>query len=178
MSAAVAHGPILIDEPALHQLAQAGYRWKDGQIDLVRYRWLLPPDWVLATDLPARPRNGIEPLCGAGDRATGLTAVLGVLRGCSDPPHQLVARGAAAGARVTSFTSRSGPVGERVELRDGKTVVTTVHAFSAGAQPYRFFVAALGAGHDPAVQKVLRTIGSALSLAEDLDAIRRGRLHG
>jgi hypothetical protein len=176
MSTAAALAPIVIDEPALTELAQAGYRWKDGQAELARYRWLLPPDWVLAAQLPARPRNGIDPLCGAGDRSGRSTAVLGFLRGVNDPPHVLITRGAAPGARVSSFGARSGPVAERVEQRDGKLIVTTIHAFSAGGEPYRFFIAALSA--DLGATQTLRTIGAALSLADDLDRFRTGRLQG
>jgi hypothetical protein len=178
MSPAAALAPIVIDEPRLRQLAAAGFRWKEGSADLVRYRWLLPPDWVLAAELPAAAPKGIQPLCGAGDRAGRLTAVLGFLSGISEAPAALLARGAGPGAAIGSFASRVGPVAERIERQNGKLVVSAVHAFTAAAVPYRFFVAALGPEGDGGVAAVLRTVASALSLADDLDRFRAGRLHG
>jgi hypothetical protein len=178
MSAAAALAPVVIDEPRLQQLASAGFRWKEGQAELVRYRWLLPPDWVLAAQLPAAMPGGIQPLCGAGDRGGRLTAVLGFLRGIADSPDVLLRRGAAAGARFASFRSRVGPVAERVEQREGKLVVSAVHAFTAGRDAYRFFLAGVGPAGDNDAERVLRTVATALSLADDLDRFRAGRLHG
>ena len=168
--------PITIDEPALFRLAEAGFRWTEGQTGLVRFRWLLPPDWVAAATLPPKGRGPIEPLRGVGDKERRFTAVLGVLRGFTDAPHQLLERSAAPGARMTLFTSRSGPVAERIEDRDGRTTVTTAHAFSASGEPYRFLISAVGPSGDS--EQMLRTLGSALSLADDLDRLRMGRLNG
>lgn len=81
--------PPLLDDPALQQLAATGFRFSEGEAHLVRYRWLLPPDWIAAATLPAKGKSGIEPLCGVGDRAQRFQAVLGLLRGCGDPPHRL-----------------------------------------------------------------------------------------
>lgn len=170
--------PILIDEPALTRLAAAGYRFSEGQTGLVRYRWLLPPAWVAAATVPARGRNGIEPLCGVGDPTRRFTAVLGVLRGCAEPPHLLVERGAPPSAQISVFSSRVGAVAERVDRRDGRITVTTVHAVVAGGEPYRFLVAALGPGDERDALTTLRTLGAALSLADDLDRSRPLRLGG
>jgi hypothetical protein len=184
MSTAPVLAPVVIDEPKLQQLASAGFRWTEGHAELVRYRWLLPPDWVLAAQLPAAAPQGIQPLCGAGDRAGRLTAVLGFLRGVSESPETLLRRGAAAGALFASFRSRAGMVAERIERRggqggiDGKLVVSAVHAFTAGGAAYRFFLAAVGPAADPHAEQVLRTVASALSLANDLDHFRAGKLHG
>jgi len=190
MSTAPVFAPVVIDEPKLQQLASAGFRWKEGHAELVRYRWLLPPDWVLAAQLPAAAPQGIQPLCGAGDRAGRLTAVLGFLRGVSESPETLLRRGAAAGALFASFRSRAGMVAERIERHagqggqgcqgseDGKLVVSAVHAFTAGGTAYRFFLAAVGPAADPHAEQVLRTVASALSLANDLDHFRAGKLHG
>jgi hypothetical protein len=177
MRSALAPTPILIDEPTLTDLAAAGHRWKEGQAGLVRYRWLLPPTWVLAAELPATPAGGITPLCGGGERGGGVTAVLGYLRGNDVPPDRLVARGAGPGVALSSFRSRAGAVAERIETREGKIVVTMVHAFVAGGDAYRFFIAAIGPADRPEVLPALRTMGVALSLADDLDAFRRGPLH-
>ena len=177
MSTAAAINPLTIDEPALHRLAGDGYRWSEGQAGLVRYRWLLPPEWVAAAELPASKR-AIEALLGVGDRSGQYTAVLGVLRGHADPPGQLLERSAAPGASIRVFQSRAGLVAERIERRDGRLTVTTAHAFAAGGEPYRFLI--LGVAHREAddALTVLRTIGSALSLSDDLSNLRRGRLHG
>ena len=179
MSSAAALAPVVIDEPRLQHLASAGFRWKEGQAELVRYRWLLPPDWVLAAQLPVATPGGIQPLCGAGDRAGRLTAVLGFLRGVNEAPEALLRRGAAPGALFSSFRSRVGPVAERIQ-RDsaGKLVVSAVHAFSAAGASYRFLLAGVGPAGDTEAERVLRTVATALSLADDLDRFRAGRLHG
>jgi hypothetical protein len=179
MSAAAALAPVVIDEPRLMQLASAGFRWKEGQADLVRFRWLLPADWVLAAQLPAATPGGIQPLCGAGDRGGRLTAVLGFLHGVNEAPEALLRRGAAPGALFSSFRSRVGPVAERIQ-RDsaGKLVVSAVHAFTAAGASYRFFLAGVGPAGDTEAERVLRTVATALSLADDLDRFRAGRLHG
>jgi hypothetical protein len=177
MPVASALAPVVIDEPSVQQLASAGFRWKQGQAQLARYRWLLPPDWVLAAQLPAATPGGIQPLCGAGDRGGRLTAVLGFLRGIADSPEALLRRGAAADARFASFRSGVGAVAERIEQREGKLVVSAVHAYTAGRETYRFFLAAVGPS-DPQAKTVLRTVVTALSLADDLDRLRAGRLHG
>jgi hypothetical protein len=176
VSAAVA--PVVIDEPKLQQLASAGFRWKEGQADLVRYRWLLPPDWVLAAQLPASTPGGIQPLCGAGDRGGRLTAVLGFLQGVNEAPDVLLRRGAAPGALFSSFRSRVGPVAERIQRDGGKLVVSAVHAFTAAGASYRFFLAGVGPASDAEAERLLRTVATALSLADDLDRFRAGRLHG
>jgi hypothetical protein len=175
--------PILIDEPALRALAEAGYRWLQGRARGTMYRWLLPPDWVLAAEVPGHPPNGVEPLSGGGDRGGKLTAVLTVLKDCADPPGVLVSRGAGPGAQFGAFHSRAGAVAERLETKQGKTLVMTAHAFTAGGQPQRFVIAALGAGTDAETQRCLRMLGTALvlhdELASALDGARLGgRLHG
>jgi hypothetical protein len=175
--------PLVVDEPALRGLADAGYRWQQGQAAGALYRWLLPPDWVLAADIPRRQANGVEPLSGGGDRAGRFTAVLTVLRGSVESPSVLVSRGAAPGARVGTFRSRAGLVAERLEHKDGKTLVMTAHAFTAGTQPLRFVIAALGAGEDAETARRLRLLGTALALHDELasavDGARLGgRLHG
>ena len=175
--AAALSSPLLLDDPALQRLAGAGFRFSEGEVHLVRYRWLLPPDWVAAATLPAKGRSGIEPLCGVGDRAQRFQAVLGVLRGCADPPHRLLVGGADRDARITCFSSRAGAVAERLERKGERTVVTTVHAFAAAGEPYRFFVAASGP-RDDVSEKLLRTLGAALSLADALEGVRAGRLAG
>src|SRR5688500_15938235 len=88
--------PLLLDDATLLALGEAGYRWKEGQGGRARYRWLLPPDWVLAADLPGPQANGLEPLCGAGDRSGRLTAILALARS-TDDPETMAARGAAPG---------------------------------------------------------------------------------
>jgi hypothetical protein len=173
----------VIDEPALGALADAGYRWKAGQAAGASYRWLLPPEWVMAAEIPARQPNGVEPLCGGGDPAGRFSAVLTMLRGCTDAPDVLVARGAGPGAQVGTFRSRAGVVAERLEQKDGKTLVMAAHAFSAAGQPLRFVIAAVGAGEDAETQRRLRVLGTALSLQDELasavDSARLvGRLHG
>ena len=178
MSTAAAPAPVAIDEPALLSLAEAGYRWTEGRAGLVRFRWLLPPDWLGAATLPPAGRGGIERLRGVGDRDGRFTAVLGVLRDCSLAPHQLLERGAGPGATIAVFSSRAGAVAERVERRDGRLTVTTAHAFSAGGEPYRFLISAVGPADDPQSRTVLRTLGAALSLADDLDRFRTIRVSG
>ncbi len=169
--------PILIDDTALAALGQAGHRWNEGRAAGVRYRWLLPPDWVLAGTLPENQSKGLEPVCGAGDRAGRVTAVLTVAR-TSDPPATLVARGASGGAQLTTFRSRNGPGAERVEENGGLTTVTTAHAFAAAGGPLRFLIAARGPS-DPETVTRLRTLGVALSLIDEVDAtIDRLRLGG
>jgi hypothetical protein len=174
---AAAPAPIAIDEPGLFRLAEAGYRWTEGHVGPVRFRWLLPPGWVGAGSLPPTGRGGIERLRGVGDRAGRFTAVLGVLRGCSEAPHQLLARSAAPGATISVFSSLAsgGPVAERIERRDGRTAVTTVHGFTAGGEAYRFFISAVGPSDSAADQPgfadaglLLRTLGTALALSDDL----------
>jgi hypothetical protein len=179
-----APAPIAIDEPALFRLADAGYRWTEGQIGPVRFRWLLPPRWVGAAQLPATGRGGVERLRGVGDREGRFTAVLGVLRDCAEAPHQLLARNAAAGATITVFSSRASgfPVAERIERRDGRTAVTTVHAFAAGGQSFRFLISAVGpaeaAGDEADPSAVLRTLGTALALTDELSHLRPIALQG
>ena len=177
MSTANAHAPITIDEPGLFRLAEAGYRWTEGQAGLVRYRWLLPPGWVCAADLPPRERNPIEALMGVGDWGGQFTAVLGLLRGFEAHPRELLTRNAAPGATTTLFSSRSGPVAERIERRNGRLTVTTAHAFSAAGEPYRFLISAVAREDSADARSVLRTVGTALSLADGLDSLRLGRLH-
>ena len=149
--------------------------WR-GEITLAFRRWIRPSvraGGSLRTALGVVRIGAVEKV----DRSGRLTAVLGVLRGPSREPSELAATGAAPGARLGAFVSRAGPVGERVELRDGKKLVLTVHGFQAGSESYRFFVTSMGAADDPAAEEVLRTIGAALSL-EDLAPFVRGRLHG
>jgi hypothetical protein len=177
--------PIAIDEPALFRLAEIGYRWTSGQTGAVSFRWLLPPGWVGAARLPPSGRGGVERLSGVGDREGRFTAVLGVLHGCGLSPHQLLAHNAAAGAAVTMFSSRTNgfPVAERIERRDGRLTVTTVHAFVAGGQDHRFLISAVGpataaTAGDPDPRTVLRTLGSALALTDETQPLRAITLHG
>jgi hypothetical protein len=176
--------PIAIDEPALFRLAETGYRWTSGQTGAVGFRWLLPPGWVGAARLPPPARGGVERLCGVGDRDGGFTAVLGVLRGCALSPHQLLSHNAGPGATVTTFFSRTNgfPVAERIERRDGRLTVTTVHGFVAGGEDHRFLISAVGPGTavagDPDPRTVLRTLGSALALTEESQPLRAITLQG
>ncbi len=175
--------PLLIDEPTLRSLADAGYRWKQGAAAGTLYRWLLPPDWVMAAEIPPRQPSGVEPLCGGGDRAGRVTAVLTLLSGCTDSPATLVKRGAAPDANFGMFRSRAGLVAERVESKGGKTLVMTAHAFRSAGQEQRFVIAAVGAGEDADTQRQLRVLGTALALHDELaelaEGVRRaGRLGG
>jgi hypothetical protein len=177
VSTAAATTPITIDEPALVRLARGGYRWTEGQAGLVRYRWLMPPGWVAAAELP--PGNGpIQPLLGVGDRNGTFTAVLAVLRGHQDSRRQLLERSAAPGASIVVFRSRTGLVAERIERRDGRLTVTTAHTFTAAGEPYRFLILGVAHREPEDALAVLRTVGTALSLSDDLATLRRSRLHG
>jgi hypothetical protein len=167
--------PIALDDSALAALGRAGHRWTVGHVAGVRYRWLLPPDWVMAGTLPGRQSNGLQPVCGAGDRAGRLTAVLVVANGQSDAPATMVGRGATEEAEVITFQSRHGQVAERLEETDGRTTVTTAHAFSSGGQPLRFLIAAQGPSDSDAVTS-LRTVGVALSLTQEVETVDRLRL--
>jgi hypothetical protein len=180
---AALRSPVVIDEPALGGLARAGYRWLEGQAGPVRYRWLLPGDWVLAATLPpGRPgaHGTLERLRGVGDPSGRFTAVLGMLRACAEAPHQLVKRGAGPDAQYALYSSRVGPVAERVERRDAQTLVTVAHAFNTGGEQYRFCIAALGPAAEADSLGMLRLLGSALSLSADpgLTANRPLRLPG
>lgn len=170
--------PVVIDDARLQRLAAHGYRWLEGRVEHVRYRWLLPPDWVLASELPARTRGGIVPLAGGGDRQGRATGALGFLAGANTSPLELVQRGASGKARIGSFSARLGPVAERVESHGGKMTVTTVHAFRAGGESFRFFVAAIGLAAGSAMEDALRTVGLGLSLFDEWSERRRERLHG
>lgn len=66
---------------------------------------------------------------------------------------------------------------ERIERKGDRTVVTTVHAHDVAGDPCRFFVAAIGP-RDNGSEKLLRTLGAALSLADSLERLRPGRLAG
>jgi hypothetical protein len=170
--------PVLIDDTALAALGRAGHRWQEGHAAGVRYRWLLPPDGVLAGALPDGQPNGLQPVCGAGDRAGRWTAALVVVRGNSETPATLVARGASQGAEVITFQSRNGPVAERLEQDGARTTVTTAHAFTRGGELLRFLIAATGPS-DPEAVTLLRTLGVALSLTDEVDeTIDRLRLGG
>jgi hypothetical protein len=167
---AALRSPVVIDEPALGVLARAGYRWLEGRVGAVLYRWLLPPDWVEAAALPpGRPgaHGTLERLRGVGDPGGRFTAVLGVLRGCYEAPHQLLRRGAGPGAQYALYHSRVGAIAERVERRDAQTLVTVAHAYAGdtGDAGYRFCVAALGPADDPEAAERLRVLGSGLSLS-------------
>jgi hypothetical protein len=180
---AALRSPVVIDEPALAGLARAGYRWLEGRVGVVNYRWLLPPGWVEAAALPpGRPgaHGTLERLRGVGDAGGRFTAVLGVLRGCQEAPHQLLKRGAGTGAQYALYSSRSGPIAERVERRDAQTLVTVAHAFDVGRDGYRFCIAALGPADDAGATDVLRVLGSGLTLSADppLDVFLPGRLPG
>jgi hypothetical protein len=181
--AAILASPIVIDDEALLALARAGHRWLEGHAGRARYRWLLPPDFVLGTQLPDPPVPGLQPVCGGGDRAGRLTAVMGLVLGRDVPPEALAGRGAGPGARVNRFNSRNGAVAERVESAGGRVSVVTVHAFTAGGQAHRFLIAAQGLDEGPESHRALRTVGLALALADEmegeLDRLRTGgRLHG
>jgi hypothetical protein len=137
----------------------------------------------MAADIPERQPNGVEPLCGGSDRAGRSTAVLTLLRGCSESPATLVARGASPGARIGTFRSRAGIVAERVENKEGKSLVMTAHAFTAAGQEHRFVIAALGVGEDADTKRRLRVLGTALALHDQLaelaaSARRAGRIGG
>lgn len=165
--------PVQIDDAALLGLAREGHRWLSGRAGLVRYRWLLPPDFVLAGHLPEAPPHGIVHLAGGGDRPGRLTAVLGFLRRSDASPRVLVSRGAGPGVSVLSFNSRTAEVAERREVRDGKLVVTTVHACTAGGEAYRFFAAAVGQIEN---EQELRTIACGLSLRDESNTHGLGRI--
>jgi hypothetical protein len=173
LSQAATLPPILIDEPALLRLGAAGYRLTEGAAGSVRFRWLLPPDWVQAAELPPPGRNGIRPLMGVGDRGGRYTAVLGVLPSCNESPYRLLQRGASPGSELGLFTSRSGPVAERIERRGPQLVVTAAHSVPASVGSPCFLVAALGPHDDQQARTMLRTIAVALSLGQ---ALPRGPL--
>jgi hypothetical protein len=181
--AAILDSPIVIDDEALLALARAGHRWLEGHAGRARYRWLLPPDFVLGTQLPDPPVVGLQPVCGGGDRAGRLTAVMGLVLDRDVPPEALAGRGAGAGGRVNRFNSRNGAVAERVEAAGGRVSVITVHAFTAGGQAHRFLINAQGPDEGPESRRALRIVGLALALADEmegeLDRLRTGgRLHG
>ncbi len=66
---------------------------------------------------------------------------------------------------------------------DGRLTVMTAHSFNVGRESFRFLVAGLGPGGDADARRVLRTVGVALSLTDEVggfvEQVRLGgRLHG
>jgi hypothetical protein len=169
--------PLNIDDPVLTGLAREGHRWVRGQAGLVQYRWLVPPTFVLAGELPEPPPGGLVHLCGGGDREGRLTAVLGFARGIAAPPLALVGRDQGSVTSLAAFRSRTADVAERIEFRDGKCIVTAVHAVMAGSEPYRFFAAAVGRVDNDGQRDQLRTMAVALSFADLSEAHQRGRIN-
>lgn len=169
--------PIQIDDSVLIGLGRDGHRWVRGEAGLVSFGWLVPPEFVLAGQLPTPPPRGLIHLYGGGDRDGHLTAVLGYLRGVNASPVEMLVRRAGAVSSVTPFRSRTADAAERIERRDGKQVVTTIHAFEANGENYRFIVAAVGPLGDEQRLRGLRTIAAGLSLSAVPNPLPFGRIN-
>ncbi|MFC1705881.1 hypothetical protein ACFL59_03550 [Planctomycetota bacterium] len=129
-----------LDDEAFEEYVRRGFKWSDGEVSGVRFRWLTPPDWILAADLPAKGADGFTPVMGLAH--SQIQAAIGLRYSRAsfdfDPGDFLDAADPRPFDQATSYTLNQSVVAERVGTCEGKTIATAAHRRG----PHLFMIAA------------------------------------